>query len=101
MQIEIHYTACCVDGQLLNMVATGTFPTAGWSYQFRKKDEDFEFVVTPPDGVAAQVLTPFIACGYIAVENCPRSITIHDENGVHQVHVASVPKVDDHTVGNP
>lgn len=90
------YFALQVPGNVV-IVAEGEFPSAGYKAFFRRSaiaifPPEFSFVWVPPDGPAAQVITPFRESTYFKAVEPVETVTVHDADGRHEVKVVQVPE---------
>lgn len=90
------YHAQQVPGAVI-ITAEGDYPSAGYESFFRQSaiavfPPEFSFVWAPPDGPAAQVITPFRTSTYFKAVEPVESVTIHDAEGRHTVEVTQVPE---------
>lgn len=90
------YFAQQVPGAVI-ITAEGEFPSAGFKSFFRQSaiavfPPEFSFVWVPPDGPAAQVITPFRTSTYFKAVDPVESVTVHDAEGRHVVEVTQVPE---------
>lgn len=93
---KAEYFALQVPGNVV-IVAEGKFPSAGYKGFFRRSaiaifPPEFSFVWVPPDGPAAQVVTPFRESTYFKAVEPVETVTVHDADGRHEIKVMQVPE---------
>lgn len=84
------------DGSTITVRATGQNPTAGYHIQLAQRPEKifpprFALYRKPPDGVAAQVISPFSVCVTFKASTPVDAVTVYDAKGAHEVKVQATP----------
>lgn len=74
------------------LVAFGTHPTAGFQAKFRQLPIEiyppqFEFVEQKPDGIVAQVITPFAEVAHFQASDKIKSVVVQDAKGKQTIDV--------------
>jgi hypothetical protein len=87
------YTARQEGGDVV-VTATGANPTASFKTQLAREPEKIfpprlAFYRKPPDGIAAQVITPFTVCATFKASRRVSAVTVRDSKGEHRVPVES------------
>ena len=83
------------EGETVTVTATGDNPTAGFKVQFARDPVKIfppRLVLyrRPPDGPAAQVITPFTVCVAFKSRQPVSTITVRDNKGEHRIKVEPV-----------
>jgi hypothetical protein len=82
------------EGEIVTVTATGENSTAGFKVQFaREAVKSFPPRLAlqrkPPDGIVAQVITPFTVCVTFKSRQPIPAVTVRDSKGEHRVKVES------------
>lgn len=79
-------------GETVYLFANGVVPTGGYEISLNQRPEriyppNFQLKMTPPDGMAIQVITPFTVQAKFGANNPIPAVTIMDSKGRHRVPV--------------
>lgn len=93
---KAEYFALQVPGSVV-IIAEGQFPSAGYEAFFRRSaiaifPPEFSLVWVPPEGPAAQVITPFREATWFKAVEPVEAVTVHDADGRHEIKVVEVPE---------
>ncbi len=82
-------------GGVVRIVATGSSPSAGYEVRLvmrpvRIYPPQFALYSKAPEGMAAQVITPFEICTQFNAGEPVAEVTVFDADGRHQVEVVQV-----------
>jgi hypothetical protein len=82
------------EGDDVFVSATGANPTAAFKTQLAREPEKIfpprlALYRKPPDGIAAQVITPFTVCATFKASRRVSAVTVRDSKGEHRVPVES------------
>jgi len=83
------------EGETVTVTATGETPTAGFKVQLAREPmkifpPKFAVYRKPPDGFAAQVITPFTVCIAFKSRQPVSAVSVRDSRGEHRVKVESL-----------
>jgi hypothetical protein len=82
------------DGETVTVTATGENSTAAFKVQLAREPmkifpPKLAFYRKPPDGFAAQVITPFTVCIAFQSRQPVSAVTVRDSRGEHRIQVMS------------